>query len=310
MTYSERQYKQKISLGQSGNAVMMLIAINLVLFVIFAFIKALCFFNYKDQPTALSFFHNNVLSWVALPADAGKLITRPWTIITHMFVHDNIWKVFANMLWLWSFGYIMQDLTGNKKIIPVFIYGAFAGAIAFMLAYNLLPSLQAYTPYATTLGASAGVMAVAIATTLVSPGYRLFPMIGGGIPLWVLTAAYLISDLAVVSINDTGTLITHIAGGLTGFLFIFFLRRGFDWSAWMNNFFDWAGNLFNPNKPKKRKSIKEELFYKSSSAPYKKTSNVTQQRIDEILDKINQKGYHFLTDEEKELLKRAGKEEL
>jgi len=37
---------------------------------------------------------------------------------------------------------------------------------------------------------------------------------------------------------------------------------------------------------------------------------VTQQRIDEILDKINQKGYHFLTDEEKELLKRASEEDL
>jgi membrane associated rhomboid family serine protease len=310
MTYSERQYKQKISLGQSGNAVMMLIAICTVLFVIFAFIKALSYFNHKDQQTALSFFHNNVLSWVAMPADFNKLISRPWTIITHMFVHDNIWKVFANMLWLWSFGYIMQDLTGNKKIIPIFIYGALGGAVAFMLAYNFLPSLQAYVPYATMLGASAGVMAVAIATTMVSPGYRLFPMIAGGIPLWVLTAVYLISDIAVVSVNDTGTLITHIAGGLTGFLFIFFLRMGFDWSAWMNNFFDWIGNLFNPDKPKKGKSIKEELFYKSTSAPYKKTSNITQQRIDEILDKINQKGYHFLTEEEKELLKRASKEEL
>jgi hypothetical protein len=32
--------------------------------------------------------------------------------------------------------------------------------------------------------------------------------------------------------------------------------------------------------------------------------------VDEILDKINQKGYNSLTEEEKELLKRASKEEL
>ena len=64
------------------------------------------------------------------------------------------------------------------------------------------------------------------------------------------------------------------------------------------------------NKPKKGKSIKEELFYKSSSSPYKKTPNLTQHRVDEILDKINQKGYNSLTEEEKELLKRASKEEL
>ena len=30
--------------------------------------------------------------------------------------------------------------------------------------------------------------------------------------------------------------------------------------------------------------------------------------VDELLDKISQKGYHFLTDEEKEFLKRASKE--
>ena len=52
------------------------------------------------------------------------------------------------MLWLWCFGYILQDLTGSKKIIPILIYGALGGAIAFILAYNLLPSLQAQLPVA------------------------------------------------------------------------------------------------------------------------------------------------------------------
>ena len=47
-------------------------------------------------------------------------------------------------------------------------------------------------------------MAIAIATTIISPGYRIFPMIGGGIPLWALTAFYMISDLATISFSDTG----------------------------------------------------------------------------------------------------------
>ena len=49
----------------------------------------------------------------------------------------------------------------------------------------------------------------------------------------------MISDMATVSFSDTGYLIAHIAGAVTGFLFIFFLRKGFDGSKWMNNFFDW-----------------------------------------------------------------------
>ena len=288
---------------------MMLIAICLIMFVGLAFMKAVWYFRFPKE-IAPSLFTKNVLGWFTLPADGERMLNRPWTIITHMFAHDNIWKVFSNMLWLWCFGYIMQDLTGNKKIVPIFIYGGLAGGIAFMLAYNFIPSLHTQLPYASAIGASSGVMALAIATTMVSPKYKIFPMIGGGIPLWALTALYVISDLATVSISDTGNLVAHLAGAFAGFLFIAFLRRGYDCSEWMSNFFDWVNNLFNPDRPKKGKDIKEELFYKSSSAPYKKTLNVTQQRVDEILDKINQKGYNFLTDEEKELLKRASKEGL
>ena len=69
-------------------------------------------------------------------------------------------------------------------------------------------------------------------------------------------------------------------------------------------------NIINDDKPKKGRRIKTELFYKSSSKPYKKTSNITQQKIDDILDKINQKGYSSLSEDEKEILKRASKEDL
>jgi hypothetical protein len=37
---------------------------------------------------------------------------------------------------------------------------------------------------------------------------------------------------------------------------------------------------------------------------------MTQQRIDDILDKINQKGFQSLTEEEKTLLDKASKEDL
>lgn len=311
MNISEKRYRQKFALGQPGNSLIMLIAICLIAFVGLAFMKAVWFFRYNDtQDIALALYNRNVLGLFTLPADMNVLAKRPWAVLTHMFVHDNIWRVFSNMLWLWCFGYMMQEMTGNRKIVPVFLYGAFGGAIAFVLAYNFMPSLQPFAAGAAAMGASAGVMAVAIAATMIAPGYRIFPMIAGGIPLWVLTAIYVITDLATVSISDSGNLLSHIAGGLTGFLFIFSLRQGYDWSEWMNNFFDWVSNLFNPDKPRKgSKPIKEELFYKSSTHPYKKMPNVTPQRIDEILDKINQKGYQFLTEEEKELLKRAGEEE-
>ena len=68
---------------------------------------------------------------------------------------------------------------------------------------------------------------------------------------------------------------------------------------------------FDPDKKNNSASLKEKVFYNTDGRkPYKKTANVTPQRVDEILDKINQKGYHLLTDEEKNILKRAAEEDL
>lgn len=312
MNFSEQQYRQKLRLDRNSQDLFMLMAICLVTFVGLAFIKALWHFNNPDKDLARALFNKNVLALFTLPAETGRFLSQPWSLLTAIFVHDNndVWKVFANMFWLWSFGYILQDLTGGKKIIPVFIYGAFGGMIAFMLAYNFLPALAGLQPLASLGAASCGVMAVAVVTTLVSPGYRIFPMIAGGIPLWGLTALYLITSFATVSVSDTGTLATLLGAGVTGLLFFFSLRKGYDWSEWMNRFFDWITNLFNPDRPRKGKALKEELFYRSASSPFTRQSKLTQERIDAILDKIGREGMDVLTDEEKDLLKRASREDI
>ena len=229
-----------------------------------------------------------------------------------MFVHDtrNVWHILGNLLWLWAFGYILQDLTGNRKLIPIFFYGALAGAFAYILCYNVVPPLKEQLVYAKAYGASAGIMAIAIATTTLAPGYRIFNMLNGGIPIWIITVLYMIIDLATIPHGNPGGHIAHLAGGGMGFLFMTMLQRGKDWGLWMNNLYDWSNDLFNPEKPKKGKSTKAQLFYKSKVQPFKKTPLITQQKIDEILDKISQKGYGALTEDEKEVLKRASKEDL
>jgi hypothetical protein len=69
-------------------------------------------------------------------------------------------------------------------------------------------------------------------------------------------------------------------------------------------------NLFNPYKKPSKEKIKETVFYNTGKRkPYEKTTHITQQRVDEILDKISQKGYHFLTEEEKAILKKAAEDD-
>lgn len=309
MSHYEKEYKRRLLLGQGNTALITLIAIHLVMFVLFFFVETFIKAKYGNKAQALSIFNDSVLSWITLPADTGKLANRPWTIITHMFIDISAWKLLANMLWLWAFGRILQDLTGNRKIVPVFLYGALLGAIAFILTYNLSSSLKDQLPVAISMGAGSGVMAVAVATTIVSPGYRLFPMLNGGFPLWILTSIYIIVDLSTIPVKDSALYASHLTAAITGFLFMYSFRKGYDWGEWMNNLWDWFTNLFNPDKPKKGKHIKQELFYKSSAQPFKKTPNVTEQRVNEILDKISQKGYASLNEEEKELLKRASQDE-
>lgn len=299
----EDRYRKRMMLGQDGNSLVILLVILAVVFCIFKFIFIALWMSGMDQASLQQAFYVNIFNWFNLPADLNTLVTRPWTIITYMFLHDGVWHLLGNVLWLWAFGYILQDLTGNNKLIPIFLYGGFAGAFVFLLTYNIIPRLSVG---ATLEGASAGVMAVAIATTVLAPAYRIFPMLNGGIPLWVLTIIFVIIDFASIPVSNTGGHIAHLAGAAMGFVFIKELQRGNDWSSWVNNFFDWVGNLFNPNKKEWKKTARQNFYYKTEGTqPFKKIPNITQKRVDDILDKINQRGYRSLTDEEKEILKRA-----
>ena len=137
------------------------------------------------------------------------------------------------------------------------VFGGFAGAVVFLVTYNVIPRLSIG---ATLEGASAGVMAVAIATTVLAPTYRIFPMLNGGIPLWVLTIIFVIIDFASIPSNNTGGHIAHLAGAAMGLVFIKQLQRGSDWSDWMNKLFDWVANLFNPGKKRLEENCAAELL--------------------------------------------------
>lgn len=302
----EDRYRKRMLLGQDGNSLIMMIAILALVFCIFKFIYIT---YYLSGLTKLSFY-NNIFDWFILPAQIERIIDRPWTVLTYMFMHDGVFHMLGNVLWLWAFGYILQDLAGNTKLVPLFLYGGVAGAFLFVVTNNLFPVLSSQIEGKTLQGASAGVMAIAIATTSLAPNYRIFPMLNGGIPLWIITIIFVIIDFASIPSENGGGHIAHIGGALIGLLFVVQLKRGNDWSAWMTRFFNWVTNLFNPDKKEWKKTAKKEFYYKTKGTqPYRKVSNITQKRIDEILDKISQQGYKFLTEEEKDILKRASEDE-
>ena len=116
----------------------------------------------------------------------------------------------------------------------------------------------------------------------------------------------------IIGINATvnsGGHIAHLGGTLFGFLFVYLLRSGTDLSVYFNNFIEIL-SFKRKKQPVKRGNLKvahrSELIEKKSSHARTRPNNISS-RVDEILDKIKQKGYDSLTDEEKEILYQASK---
>jgi membrane associated rhomboid family serine protease len=298
--YIDRRFR-KIRLGDDNNALMALIGINALLFVCFGLIQVIYYISKSPQAA----FQYEILRWFVIPAKLSSIATRPWTVLTYMFVHVGFFFTLINMAWLWVFGSILQDLSGNSKIIPVYLYGGIAGVIFFVVISYAFPQLRSQVEYSFMLGGNAGIMAIALATTTLAPDYRLFKMLNGGIPLWILTILYIIIDFTGTA--EASQRLAHLGGGLVGFLFVVSLKKGYDTSLWMTRIYNWFTDLFNPDKPvKQNQKIKEKVFYNTGGQkPFVKRPVITQQRIDEILDKINQKGFNHLSDEEKSILEKA-----
>ena len=81
------------------------------------------------------------------------------------------------------------------------------------------------------------------------------------------------------------------------------LKEGRDITGGFSSFMDGLANFFKP-KPKVRKVYTNTR----SDFQYQERKVQTQQRVDEILDKINRSGYDSLSREERDFLFKVGKD--
>src|SRR5690606_17745899 len=147
-----------------NNAHVQLILINVAIFLGLIIIKV---------PLVMSGFEgifNTVHDFIAIPASVSEFITRPWTIITYAFVHDlsGIFHILFNMLVLYWFGRVFIEYLGSDKLIAVYVLGALAGGVFYLLAYNTIPFFvtQSAQHHITMVGASAAVDAIVVATAV------------------------------------------------------------------------------------------------------------------------------------------------
>lgn len=294
---------------RSGNIVTSLIMVNVGVFLFVNLINVVLLFVEPDKLLRFSMF-NDFLAWLALPIDPGMMLMRPWTTITHMFLHAGFGHIFWNMLYLYWFGKILRLFLGDRKILPVYIYGGLVGALAAMLAYNTLPAISTYDPAVIMLGASAGIMAIVAAAGTIAPNYTIFLLFIGQVRLKYIALFVVILDvIALPYFSNTGGHIAHIGGAFLGFVFIKQLQAGNDWSLGFNKLIDRLADLFKSRKGPR-------VHYKSTKAKQttgasegKSADRQKQEKLDNILDKIAQSGYDSLSKEEKEFLFRVSNEE-
>ncbi len=54
---------------------------------------------------------------------------KPWQIITHMFMHGGFSHLFFNMLMLWMFGSILEQVWGSKRFLIFYFFSGIAATL-------------------------------------------------------------------------------------------------------------------------------------------------------------------------------------
>ncbi len=282
--------------NKPNNAVAQIILVNVIVFV---FTGIMLIFG----------FGNQIRPILGLPSDLGTLVFKPWTVITHMFVHDGFMHILFNMLWFFWFGRIIQEFLGSDKVISLFVLGALCGAATFITAYNLIPQFDQVVSQATMVGASAGVTAVVIGAAVFSPNYTVYMIFIGPVKIKYIALVTVFLSLigARGSINPGGEF-AHLGGALMGWIFISQLKQGNDIGSWVISLLAFVKSMFAPQpKIKVTHRSGNRRPSKKSKAKSAESSNTPQAEIDAILDKISEKGYESLSKDEKQKLFNASK---
>lgn len=255
----------------------------------------------------------------------------PWQLVTYQFMHslNDIFHLLFNMYILWIFGSQLERIWGSDKFLAFYLLSGIAGGVVqlfFMGDIQVTPAGNMAIP--NTVGASAAVMGTVVGLATLYPNQQIF-MFPLFIPIklkW-LAIAYVVFDL-FYGITGTGGNVAnfaHVGGALAGYILV---KNGDKWGVFtaMSNFFDLfkkkktysSQSSFSQQNANVHRMYNTQKNYQKAYKSYEKPNpnpkkyniqgeEITQRRIDEILDKISVAGYQNLTDKEKDILVELSK---
>ena len=229
----------------TGTALTRLIYINVIVFFIITVAVIIGFL--LDNPN----IDPKIIDLLAIPASLRILLVKPWTLITYMFTHKDIWHIVFNMLWLYWFGKIFLEYLDQRKLVAVYLLGGISGAIVYVFSFNIFPAFTGIVTESVAIGASASVMAIVIAIAFYVPDYTISLFIIGRIKIkYVALTIFILTSFMDFSVNSGGKL-AHIGGAFFGLVYVINLRKGHDISRGLNRILDFFATLFKPAKKMK-----------------------------------------------------------
>jgi membrane associated rhomboid family serine protease len=272
---------------QKGNIVEKLIYINIAVFVLAALINVL---------QGLYKSHTNwFVYWFSLDDDYISIITKPWSIITYGFLHADFLHILSNLIILYFIGNLFIQYFTQKQLLQFYILGTLFGGILFIFSQNYFPLFEGKSSY--LVGASAGILAIFAGIATYMPNYQLKIRFIGFVKLWYLAAFWIGLDIIGLIGNNSGGHFAHLGGALFGFVYVNKVSNK------EINFIKEISSFFK-SKKSSLKTVHKSTKKKTNSV---KNTDITQQQIDAILDKISKSGYDTLTKSEKDFLFRQGK---
>jgi len=207
------------------------------------------------------------------------ILTRPWTIVTYMFLHGGLGHLFFNMLGLFFFGARVEQRIGARDFAQLYFASGISGAL---LTFVLAPSHA-------VIGASAGVFGVMLAFALFWPNARIY--IWGIIPVeaWLLVVITTMFALYSGFGGSRGGVadFAHLGGYLGAWVYLQ-MRERFS-----------AKRRFQRRMRQAPQVLDRVVRMPPGDLRLEGVHALTREEVNRILDKISAQGMGSLTSEER-----------
>ncbi|MBI2498869.1 rhomboid family intramembrane serine protease [Candidatus Woesearchaeota archaeon] len=145
--------------------------------------------------------------------NSSEVFSKPWTLITSIFLHGSLAHLMLNGFALALFGSILENLIGSKKFLFLFFIGGIFANIPGIIFYN------------SSLGASGAIFGVLGTLTVLRPKMTIW-MNFMPIPMWLAGIIWAIQDTirALDPLSNIGSF-AHLGGLFFGLVYGFYVKN-------------------------------------------------------------------------------------